>query len=276
MAAKTIQTNIKSHNQDDLTKYALFLGGLDVTHDVLQKYDPFRRGYARIFMVRQPLFVLNALPDQMKKFKHILEWANTSIGGVEDITVGTSTMEGGYAGRAATFATSAEDPANQLTIGTYEFSGSPLREVLHYWVTGVFDLQSGFATYHDSGDEYSYANHTAEFVYVVTDPTGKNVEYACLWANCFPTNIPMDHLNYESGQHDLVPVTLNFTGTKYESPQINKVAVALLDKYQVLTDSLEFHSKLTSDDIVDLGSRSSYNINNGQINWEKDENIYSV
>ena len=36
MAITTIQSGIKHHTQDSLTNYALFMGGTNVTHDVLQ------------------------------------------------------------------------------------------------------------------------------------------------------------------------------------------------------------------------------------------------
>ena len=32
----------------------------------------------------------------------------------------------------------------------------------------------------------SQSNHTAKFIYVVTDRTGMKVEYACMFANCMP------------------------------------------------------------------------------------------
>ena len=47
MAQTTIQSNIHQHQFDDLDKYALFLSGLNVTHDVLQSYDQHK--YGRVF-----------------------------------------------------------------------------------------------------------------------------------------------------------------------------------------------------------------------------------
>ena len=55
----TIQTSIHQHENDKLEKYALFLGGLNVTHEVLANYDPLRTGYGRLFMVRKPAFVVD-------------------------------------------------------------------------------------------------------------------------------------------------------------------------------------------------------------------------
>ena len=270
-AQRTCQSNIHTHDFEDMTKYAFMLGGLDVTHDVLQAYDPFKTGFARIFMVRKPLFVDQLLPDKMKKFKHILEYANTSIQGINDIQMGTANIQGGYANREVTLPTILTDGTNDFTIRVYEFSGSPVREIIHFWLTGIADLQSGLSTYHGYDDApVNQANHSAEFIYVVTDQTGKNVEYSCLFANCVPNAIEMSHLNYESGQHDTVPMDLQFTCTKYESPQINEKAKQLLTKYRVLMDSLDFHSKITNEDLSNMGDGHDYDLETGEL---KNNNI---
>lgn len=268
-AAETIQSGINQHTKDDLTKYAFMLGGLDVTNPVLESYDPFKRGFARLFMVRKPLFVDEAIPTQMKKFKHMLEYVNTEINGISNISVGTTQLTGGYASREMTLPSTIDDGTNEFSVGTYELSGSPIREVLHYWVTGVIDTNSGLATYHGELDaqnayEVNSAYHTAEFIYVVTDQTGRKPEYACLLANCFPKEIPMDHLNYSSSSHDTVPLTVSFMCTKYESKQINQVAAKLLKKYQILTDSIYFNGKISTSDI-DKMTGSKYDIDTGML-----------
>ena len=66
----------------------------------------------------------------------------------------------------------------------------------------------------------------------------EEIEYACLLANCFPKSINNDAFNYSSGEHNLEELDIEFTCTKYESNQINKVAQALLNKYKILTNSL--------------------------------------
>lgn len=266
-AVKTIQTNIKSHEDNNLTKYALFLGGLDVTHDVLSTYDPWKGGFARIFMTRMPTFIANknsGMLDKMKKFKHILEYANTGISGISDIDVSTESMTGGYVGRDFAIPMVAKNNTNSFTISTYEFSGSPVRELLHWWISGFADFQSGFSTYHGVEDTpVKQSNHTAEFFYVVTDQTGKNVEYVCMFANCFPMGMKMDHLNYRSGEHSLADYDINFSCVMYDGPQINAIGVALLDKYKILMDSLDFCPKFTMDD--DMGTATEYDLKTGRL-----------
>lgn len=261
----TIQTEIKHHTNDDLTKYALFMGGLNVTHDVLVNYDPLKTGYGRLFMIRKPVFLDNTIPSKVKKFKHILEYGNTSITGINDVTVNFQQITGGYTGKSFEIPTHATDDTNEFTVNCYEFSGSPIREVIHTWINGTTDLLTGLAHYNGDGIAKLQSNQTAEFIYVATDNTGEGVEYACLFANCFPKNIKNDHFNYTAGEHNLVEYNIQFSCTKYESIQINKVAKALLNRYKLLANSLNFYSGVKSTDNTVLGSGIGYDIASGQM-----------
>ena len=261
----TIQSGIKHHTNDDLTKYALFMGGLNVTHDVLVNYDPLKTGYGRLFMIRKPIFLDNTIPGKLKKFKHILEYGNTNIQGLNDVTVQTQQVTGGYVGKSFDIPTHATDDTNSFTVTCYEFSGSPIREVIHTWINGTTDLLTGLAHYNGDPIAKLQSNQTAEFIYVATDNTGEAVEYACLFANCFPKNIKNDHFNYESGTHNLVDYQIEFSCTKYESIQINKVAKSLLDKYKLLANSLNFYSGINSNDTTTLGTGIGYDIATGQL-----------
>lgn len=275
---KTIQSNIhNSSYSDSITDYALFLGGTNVAHDVLEQYDPLKTGYARLFMVRKPIWLdaYFANTPKMNKFKHILEYGNVSISGLSDISVQTNQITGGYVGKSFEIPSYASDDTSSLSVQVYEYSGSPIREVLHEWINGSTDLMSGLTHYNGKLGEKvngvslsaNQANQTAEFIYVVTDCTGMNVEYACMFANCFPKNIPLDPFNYSSGQHELVETTIEFTATKYESIQINQIAKRLIEKYKVLTNSLNFFSghKKSEFDNTDEHPDIHYNEEDGKL-----------
>lgn len=264
MAQATIQSNIHNHTYDDIEKYALFLSGLNVTHDVLQSYDPMKTGWGRIFMVRVPTMVNQLIPDKMRKFKHILEFANTGIQGIGDMTVNFAQLQGGYAGRSFEIPTTVDDGTTELTINTFEFSGAPMREVIHFWVNGVSDIQTTFSHYYDLDLPINQANHTAEFIYVSTDQSGKNIEYACQFCNCFPKQIDTDRYNFTANDHNVVEMQIAFTCTKYESPQINEKARQLLARYQILRNSLHFNGGITNRTLGDTGVR--YDIETGKLN----------
>ena len=265
--SETFQSNIHTHQFNNLTNYSLFLGGLNVTHDSLLQYDPLVTGFGRLFMTRKPTFLDALQSEKLRKVKHILEYANTGISGINNTTVDFENITGGYVGKQFEIPMIAKDDSNKLTIKTYEFSGSPIREIMELWITGVMDKQTGFAHYHDVDIPIHQANHTAEFLYCVTDRTGKRVEYACYFANCFPTEVKVDHFNYEAGQHALVPLDLEFTCTKYESPQVNEKAKQLLNKYIILMNSLDFNSGFKTKDVNNLPAS---NLRKDQVGQDKD------
>lgn len=250
MSVNTIQTGAHQHNAANLQKYSLMMGGLNVTHDVLKQYDPLVTGYGRLFMVRKPLTMATLFKDDEKfnNFKHILEYGFTSINGLNDVSVNFATIQGGYANKSFEVPNTIDDATNSFTVGVYEFSGSPVREILHTWINTTIDKDSGLSHYGGliaSGQmEYNQANHTAEFIYVVTDRTGMKVEYACMFANCFPRGYKNSQFNTESGEHNIVETDIEFSCTKYESVDINKKAKELLKNYQILVNSIEFNSGL--------------------------------
>ena len=268
----TIQSGIKNTNKSDITQYALFMGGTNVINEVLQCYNPLKTGYGRLFMVKKPVFLEKTIPTRLKNFKHILEYGNTSVQGIGDITVNFGQITGGYVGKSFEIPLYAQDDTTQFSVGLYEFSGSPIREVIHSWINGSNDLLTGLAHFNgcDADIERIQANQTAEFIYVSTDNTGEGVEYACLLANCFPRGIANGHFNYQAGEHELVQLTVEFTCTKYESLQINEVAKALINKYKILTNSLNFYSgyKVT-DKNLGYSTGFGYDVKTGKLSKSK-------
>ncbi len=249
--ANTLQSKIKRYNKD-MTRYSLFLGGLNVKSDAIQQYSPLITGRARIFFVKMPRFMDKIMPQETKNFKHLLEYGNVSIDGLQNTNLETEQMGGGFAGRQFEVATGSKDDTSSFTIKVYEFAGSPVREYTDMWITGIGDPYVGLGTYHgaiDDAMEYGPVNHTAEAYYVHTGPTGdaNDIEYCCFLANMMPKAVKKDHFNYESGTHSIVQVDIEFTCTKYESPQINTVGKALMEKYQIIRDYLDYDSGYTPD-----------------------------
>ncbi len=256
----TIQSNIKQYNKD-MTRYSLFMGGLNVKNRALQQYSPLKTGYARLFIVKTPVFMDKIVPIKTKNFKHLLEYGFVGVDGIQNISMEFEQVTGGYAGRSFDVATVAKDETNEITVKLYEFAGSPVREYIDLWVTGVSDTNTGLGHYHgvlekDPTVEYSQANHTMEAIYVQTDPTGRSegIEYACLLTNMMPKTVKKDQFNYEAGQHSIVQTDVPFTTVKYESPQINEIAKALIKKYAILRDYLQFDSDYTVKDVESLAN----------------------
>ena len=261
--AITIQTNAHQFNRTGVKKYALSMGGLNVTHDALQQYDPLIGGYYRLFMVRKPTFLTEYFKGTGKfgQYKHILEYGNLGVSGLSDLEMQFDELKGGYAGRTFEIPKMSEDSTKSFTVKVYEFSGSLMREIHHTWINCVADEQTGFAHYGgliaNNSVQYSQANQTAEFIYVVTDRTGMQVEYACMFCNCFPTRANAQHFDSESGEHSIVTLDLEFRCTKYTGVDVNDKARILLRNNQIMVNSLEFFSGLDFSDMD--GSKKKIN-----------------
>lgn len=253
---RTLQSNIKCNNKD-VTKYSLFLGGLNVKAKALEQYDPLKTGYTRIFFVQMPKFMNYIMPIATKNFKHMLEYGFKSIDGLQNLTMEYEQITGGYAGRSFEIPVILKDDTNAITIKMQEMSGSPVREYIETWLTGIFDPHTGLCHYHgaldidpatgNAGMEAIQANQVAEAIYVSTDHTGNNIEFACLLSNMIPKVVKRDQFNYESGTHNAVEYDVEFTCTQYTSPDVNTVAAKLLDKYKILTNYLDFKSDYIMD-----------------------------
>lgn len=252
---KTIMLNCK-RNRRDFKTYSMFMGGLDVTHRNIDMLDPLRTNYVRIFITQLPKFMMDKDKEFCLRFKHYVEMGFVGIDGIANTTMDTEEVTGGYAGNKFKVPNVVKDETDTVTIKLYELTGSPVREFIDTWVTGISDPLTGLAHYHgwiSDTCHFSASNHTMEMFYVATDPTGRDdaIEYACLFANMFPTEVKKDHFNYEAGTHPVVQIDIPFTANRYESPQINEVAHNLLKKYRIVRDYLNFQSGYDADGFSD-------------------------
>ena len=255
--ADTIQSGIKS-NTKNYNDFGYFVTGIDVTQQNLDQFTPFIPGYARIFLYTPPIFMNKVFPEKTKNFKSYVETGYTRIDGIGDISVDFYDFEGGFARQKYSAVTMARDDTDTITVTVFEQSGSPIREYLDTWITGVRDIRSGVAHYHGAIEStgaahvpYSEKNHTCEFIYYVSDPTMRDIEYACMFAHCFPTKVTKSHLNYDTGSHDGVAMDIEMRVTKYESKYINQIAKWYQAQERIKWNYIDFNPNITEKNVKD-------------------------
>ena len=70
---------------------------------------------------------------------------------------------------------------------------------------------------------------------------------------------------------------ITFTTTMYESPKINEIGVKLLQKYQILMDSLDFNPKFNMDEEDFYGNiTSKYDSETGKLTNIRSSNKENV
>ena len=274
------QTGAHRFEAPNFTKYSLFAGGVNATHHALENYSPLMNGFGRLFMVRTPFAIakmfgggaanMYSSSSSFMQFKHMLEYMNRSVTGFQDKTLepaGTS-IQGGFAGREFRTPTITKETTNQITIGLYELNGCPVYDVIDGWMNAIGDENSGLATYGgwisggtdgngnhkrlykvsgqtDDGIDFNEAMHTCEFIYVIHDRSGAQVERAVMLADCYPTGIAQSPvMDMQAGQHDNVTYDVTFNCVVYRSPIITAIANDLLKQYRITSNSLNFNPEL--------------------------------
>ena len=98
----------------------------------------------------------------------------------------------------------------------------------------------------DDGIAFNEANHTAEFIYVMHDRSGAQVERAVMLADCYPKSIAQGALlNMDAdGEHNNVTYDVTFNCVVYRSPIITAIANDLLKQYRIVSNSLNFNPEL--------------------------------
>lgn len=277
----TAQTGGRQFDAPNLTKYSMFVGGNNATHHALRNISPLINQYGRLFMVRPPYAILKMFAGHdanlyskdslFIQFKHMMEYMNRSVHGFgnKSLQEASTPIQGGFAGRQFNTPTYTKEETTSFTVGLYEMVGSPIYTVIDGWMNAIGDENSGLATYggwisggtdanglekrlyrksseSDEGIPYNEANHTAEFIYVLHDKSGAQVERAVLLVDCYPKGITQSSVfdMTEGGNHDNVTYDIEFNCVMYRSSIITAIANDLLKQYRIVSNSLNFNPEL--------------------------------
>lgn len=194
------------------------------------EFDPLVGGYAFIVWTKVPSWVLKEYPG----FKHMTQKNFKGFSGLQDMELQTGAHTHGFAANEYHVATNMQKQNTDFSLKHAEFSGSPIKNMYQLWVTGIRDPQTGIATYPKIyGMDYAAKNHTGELIYIMTRPDAnntekKNIEFAAYYTNVMPTKLPLGHLNFELGQHDIQDLEISFKGTLNLSAQVDAFAQQML------------------------------------------------
>lgn len=277
----TAQTGATPFDGAKMMDYSMFVGGVNATHHALRNYSPALNGFGRLFMVRPPIALLKAFAGNdaylyskdslFMQFKHMLEYMNRSVTGFGEkrLEVASTSIQGGFAGRQFRTPTVTKEETQSIRIGLYELIGLPVYTVIDGWMNMIGDENSGLSHYggyisggqdetgierrlyrrsseSDEGIAFNEANHTAEFIYVMHDRSGAQVQRAVMLADCFPLGIDQGAvLNMDAGgNHDNITYEVEFNCVVYRSPIITAIANDLLKQYRIVSNSLNFNPEL--------------------------------
>lgn len=213
--------------------------------------DPFIKGYAFIRWTKLPKWVT----DAYKQAAEFMEANFMEFSGLSDMEMSTETVPSGFNANEYHVAGGMQKQNTDFSLKFTEWSGSPVRAMFQYWVSGIRDPETGLATYVAVNDgKYGAQHHTGEMLYVVTRPDahnvgGNNIEFACYYTNVMPTRIPLSHLTYSQGDRGKVELDIPFKANFHMSPKIDAFATKVLGetmfKYKSLGDYERIGTSLT-------------------------------
>ena len=262
----TTQVGIRGHAVSgaateviEYQKNNLFAGVWETGQGNIDRFDHMLTGYGFFFWTRPCRFMSET--GVWDNFKALTERNFKALDGIQNFTLESDSITHGIAGNEFPTVTNLKKDITTITLKHQELEGSPIREFYQMWVTGIRDPETGLAHYHglinsDKDWTYSLKNHSAEALYVYTDPSGANykhgkgelgIEYACYFTAMVPTIIPQSHLNYAVGEHAPIEVDVELRCLYHQSKVINELAKEYMQKYYIKNQYGDFSPNWSAD-----------------------------
>ena len=276
--AISLQSGLREYN-GDLSQYTGMLGGLTPDIHTLRSLNPETTNRTICVMYRGPYFMLhyfggnNAYTknSEFATYKKLVEYYSTSIRcNMQDGSLGTATLQGGFAGRSIPIPTTQNTQSGQtLTITVPELVGRPVANFHNMWVDGIADQITGLTTYHglvagsmdketntlqrvyspitgaDSAMalEPSPAWEVAEFLVIALDRSGARAEAAVMALGCVPQSKVGNNIFEQNpnGQSQIQTLDLTYNCQFIQSAYVNDLATRYVKQFAVFGNSLNFN-----------------------------------
>jgi len=275
--AITLQSGIREYN-GDLSNYTGMLGGLTPDVHTLRSLNPETTNRVICVMYRGPYFLMKYFSPTNSydgsspffTYKKVIEYYNMGIQcNIQDQTLATTQLQGGFAGRTIPIPTTQNAQAGQtLAITVPELVGRPMANVHNMWVNGIADQITGLThyqglvagSYDREKDQFarifsSMPNPTsealepnpawevAEFLIIALDRSGARVEAAVAALGCVPAGqVGSDIFNHQpTGQSELQRLTLTYNCQFVQSTYINDLAARYVNQFSIFGNSMNFN-----------------------------------
>lgn len=282
----------------DVQAFTLMRGVTDFSN--LAQYDLYETGYSFLINLSIPKFLKNAktLSDEYKKlinnYCHIIEYDFRGMSGIDDITSDTGALTNGI-NELNIITRVNEQGGGQFSMNYFERAGSTITKVHELFLRGIKDPRTQFKRYNGqikgprgaagstNGNtntlNASYANEVFNYMLIITDNTGFNVEKSYIIASAQPTSANTSIYQVERGQIGFSEIPVNMNGFPITGRVVNNKAAKMLTYINQATcfDEMEYgYNILTKDnsniDAIGGSLTSSTVYSNGNIVNKKNNN----
>lgn len=148
--------------------------------------EPLRLGHFLWKCIKIPAFFH---PKVIDVFRFVYEGMVKEVSGIPANQISVITQSFGPVGASADYPGIYQEQGKEVTIKTMEVRSSVARKMQDYWIGGLSDRETGIGTMYGKNIPYARSNYSASFLFVVSGITGRveDIEYACIWHECFPT-----------------------------------------------------------------------------------------
>ena len=105
----------------------LFRNQIKLDQGNIGEFDFAIGGYAMFKWISLPTFMELGNPNLTERFRNLTERGSNSFEGINDITVTTEEITGGFAGNSFKTVTNVKDDFDTFTMKLYELNGHPIR-----------------------------------------------------------------------------------------------------------------------------------------------------
>ena len=268
-------TNIFSDTMSttDVQAFTLMRGVTDFSN--LAQYDLYETGYSFLINLSIPKFLKNAksLSDEYKKlinnYCHIIEYDFRGMSGIDDITSDTGALTNGI-NELNIITRVNEQGGGQFSMNYFERAGSTITKVHELFLRGIKDPRTQFKRYNgqikgprgaagstNGGNNTlnaSYANEVFNYMLIVTDNTGFNVEKSYIIASAQPTSANTSIYQVERGQIGFSEIPVNMNGFPITGRVVNNKAAKMLTYINNATcfDEMEYGYNILTKDNSDI------------------------
>ena len=274
MAAEdTVNIFSDTMSTTDVQAFTLMRGVTDFSN--LAQYDLYETGYSFLINLSIPKFLKNAksLSDEYKKlinnYCHIIEYDFRGMSGIDDITSDTGALTNGI-NELNIITRVNEQGGGQFSMNYFERAGSTITKVHELFLRGIKDPRTQFKRYNgqikgprgaagstNGGNNTlnaSYANEVFNYMLIVTDNTGFNVEKSYIIASAQPTTANTSIYQVERGQIGFSEIPVNMNGFPITGRVVNNKAAKMLTYINNATcfDEMEYGYNILTKDNSDI------------------------
>lgn len=217
-------------------QYTMMRGVTDFTN--AEQMNLFEKGHSMLVIIDSPVFVRELakgneeVANLLNTFCNILEYEFKGLDGIEDISAEDLTYTDGISELAGVGKVN-EQSNSEISMRFTEKSGSAITKFIKFYLNGVRDSRTQTKHYYgliaDGLLNAGFENEVFNFLYLVTDSTGLQLEAAYLLANAWPNSAKTGTLySGDKGQIESAEIDVTFKCFVMQSEAINQRAVKML------------------------------------------------